>query len=223
MATNLLCNTCSKDITSEYVALSEERNYHPDCFCCSICKTSLAGQQYFEMENELFCEDDYHKKFSPTCGGCQQIIKDEYVEVLGLNYHKSCFVCHDCKKPFGGKLFVQFFHSISPLTSLDLQFYKYNGEPHCNDCYKKKASQCHTCGKPILDKTYSALNKTYHLDCFVCAVCSKPFEGGSFVPHEDKPYHQACFKSKFGKKCGVCQKDIVGEYYDIDGIVCFAS
>ncbi len=103
MSSPLLCNTCSKGITSEYVNLGEERNYHPECFNCSACKKSLAGEQYYEMENELYCENDYHKKFSPSCGGCQQTIFDEYIEVMGLNYHKNCFVCRGCKKTFGGK------------------------------------------------------------------------------------------------------------------------
>lgn len=113
MSTSLLCNTCSKAITSEYVNLGEDRNYHPDCFNCSVCKKTLAGEQYFEMDNELYCENDYHKKFSPTCGGCNNLIIDEYVEVLGLQYHKGCFACHSCKKPFGGiAIFIFLFYLL---------------------------------------------------------------------------------------------------------------
>ena len=91
------------------------------------------------------------------------------------------------------------------------------------ECYSNKAPQCSSCEKPILDKTYSAMNKTYHLACFVCSACGNGFENNAFVAHENNPYHQNCFKSKFGKKCGVCETDITGEYLEFDGVVTLLS
>ena len=102
MSNNLLCNTCSKTISSEYVSLSEDRNYHPECFRCSHCKKSLAGEQYYEMDNQLFCENDYHTLYSAKCGACNQIILDDHIEVMGSSYHNRCFVCQGCNKVLGG-------------------------------------------------------------------------------------------------------------------------
>lgn len=111
------------------------------------------------------------------------------------------------------------FLEIADFFSLDLQFFKHNGEPFCAECYENKAPKCHNCGKAILEKTYSAMNKTYHLECFVCEVCGKGFDQGAFVPHDNKPYHQECFRAKFGKKCWICNEDITGEYYELEGAV----
>ncbi len=115
---------------------------------------------------------------------------------------------------------TKFINSHIRLTFfIDLQFFKHNGEPLCAECYGNKAPKCHTCDKAIIEKTYSAMNKNFHLECFVCPVCSKGFDKSAFVPHEDKPYHQECYRAKFGKNCGICTKDITAEYFELEGAV----
>ncbi len=39
-----------------------------------------------------------------------------------------------------------------------------------------------------------ALNQTWHMHCFVCAVCRKPFEDGVFHWQNEQPY---CVERKF--------------------------
>jgi len=50
------------------------------------------------------------------------------------------------------------------------------------------------------------MGKKFHPQCFVCAHCRKPFPGGSFFVHKDKPY---C-KSDYESLCARCDKVIDG-------------
>uniref|UniRef100_A0A1I7YS45 LIM zinc-binding domain-containing protein n=1 Tax=Steinernema glaseri TaxID=37863 RepID=A0A1I7YS45_9BILA len=48
--------------------------------------------------------------------------------------------------------------------------------------------------KRFVNETYiSAMNQNWHLGCFLCAACGKPFPGGRFVEYHDKPYDLKCF------------------------------
>lgn len=102
------CGTCSKALGAEYVNIADDQKYHPECFLCCICTKKLAGKLYFEVENKLYCEDDYHPRFSPACTHCDQIIKDDYVEIDGQNYHSSCFICQGCQRPFKSTYLIVF-------------------------------------------------------------------------------------------------------------------
>ena len=42
-------------------------------------------------------------------------------------------------------------------------------------------SRCAKCGQPILDKCVSALDKTWHPECFVCSGCGCDFGVGAFT------------------------------------------
>lgn len=98
-----------------------------------------------------------------------------------------------------------------------MQYYKYNGEPYCDGCYKKKAQVCAKCKKDIVGKIYSAINKTYHLECFVCDVCHRGFDDSSFISHNEQPHHKDCYRHKFIKFCMYCKDEIWGEYLYVEG------
>lgn len=43
------------------------------------------------------------------------------------------------------------------------------------DHYQKLFSpECSKCQEPILDNLISAMDKSFHADCFTCASCTKP-------------------------------------------------
>ena len=210
------CGICKKSLGKEYVNIAEDRKYHIECFLCSICNKKLAGGMFFEVDGKLYCEDDYYPRFAPTCTRCDKLIKDEYVDIDGLNYHSTCFKCVDCQTPFKGKIFAVLFNLEN---CLGLQYYKYNGVPYCTECYKKRASTCAKCDKEILGKIYSAMNKTFHLECFACSLCNKAFDEGNYIPFNDQGYHSECYKAKFTMFCFICTKEIWGEYLFIEGAV----
>ena len=104
MEGTLSCGICQKVLGKEYVNIAVDRKYHIECFLCGVCGKKLAGGMFFEVDGKLYCEDDYYPRFAPTCTRCDKLIKDEYVEIDGLNYHSNCFLCADCKTPFKGKI-----------------------------------------------------------------------------------------------------------------------
>ena len=50
-------------------------NWHEKCFKCTECKKQLSPNNFMEMNGLPYCEDDYHKLFSPKCHGCKKPIK----------------------------------------------------------------------------------------------------------------------------------------------------
>jgi uncharacterized CHY-type Zn-finger protein len=73
-------------------------------------------------------------------------------------------------------------------------------------------ARCDECYKAIKDKSVTAMNKKYHPECFVCAHCKKPFPGGKFVVHKDKPL---C-PHDFDNLCAKCSKVIDEEFITLN-------
>ena len=64
----------------------------------------LGGEIYYEQNTNYFCEEDYNKFFVVKCDQCHQPITQEYITILGKNYHGDCFLCAGCQKAFKGFL-----------------------------------------------------------------------------------------------------------------------
>ncbi|XP_055344787.1 transforming growth factor beta-1-induced transcript 1 protein-like [Paramacrobiotus metropolitanus] len=71
---------------------------------------------------------------------------------------------------------------------------------------------CAGCSKPIKGSCLTALEKSWHPQCFVCNGCRKEFTEKSFHTRDDKPYCDACYADKFAPKCTGCTKPISGSY-----------
>jgi hypothetical protein len=74
---------------------------------------------------------------------------------------------------------------------------------------------CTGCGKPMGTGDYEvALGKEYHVECFVCHYCKKPFPGGKFCQHEGHICHSACIPAAAAAPprpetlCGKCRQPI---------------
>ncbi|KAL0144092.1 LIM domain-containing protein [Mucor lusitanicus] len=106
--------------------------WHAHCFTCCTCRKPLENQQFFEKNGQPYCKKDYQDLFSLHCDfchepieqrlmvhndkpycqedymkiGCGEYISGEYINALDKEWHKSCFVCTDCKRPFTGGSFL---------------------------------------------------------------------------------------------------------------------
>ena len=60
--------------------------------------------------------------------------------------------------------------------------------------------------------TITALDHTWHEDCFRCAGCQQPLGKERFFEHGDRPYHEACYHARFSPRCARCGQPIIGEY-----------
>ncbi|XP_054437882.1 actin-binding LIM protein 2 isoform X1 [Pteronotus mesoamericanus] len=110
------------------------------------------------------------------CATCGNVCKGEVLRVQNKYFHIKCFVCKACGCDLAeGGFFVR------------------QGEYICTRDYQRLyGTRCFSCDRFIEGEVVSALGKTYHPDCFVCAVCRLPFPPGDRVTFN-------------GKEC-MCQK-----------------
>nr|XP_008542326.1 PREDICTED: actin-binding LIM protein 2-like [Equus przewalskii] len=89
------------------------------------------------------------------CHTCGNVCKGEVLRVQNKHFHIKCFVCKACGCDLAeGGFFVR------------------QGEYICTRDYQRLyGTRCFSCDQFIEGEVVSALGKTYHPDCFVCAVC----------------------------------------------------
>uniref|UniRef100_UPI0037E7A450 actin-binding LIM protein 2 n=1 Tax=Semicossyphus pulcher TaxID=241346 RepID=UPI0037E7A450 len=110
------------------------------------------------------------------CQNCGKPCKGEALRVQNKHFHIKCFVCKVCGVELAqGGFFVR------------------QGEYICTLDYQRMyGTRCFSCQDFIEGEVVSALGKTYHPRCFVCASCKQPFPAGDRVTFN-------------GKEC-ICQK-----------------
>ncbi|KAM4874582.1 zyxin [Thomomys bottae] len=68
---------------------------------------------------------------------------------------------------------------------------------------------CGQCQNPLIraEPAVRAMNKLFHLSCFICHKCSKQLQGQQFYNVEGSPYCEGCYTNTL-EKCNSCQKPI---------------
>lgn len=74
---------------------------------------------------------------------------------MGKNWHPEHFCCSECHQPLGNGIIEE-----------------KDGKIYCHKDYQKLFGlSCAKCNEPILSGGYiTALEKPWHVDCFVCSV-----------------------------------------------------
>jgi len=131
---NLNCKKCGKEVDGGEIVRAVDSLFHTECFSCCKCSKNLAGKDASFMaddEKNIYCREDYHKKFSPRCHGCHEPIAPKpgeksasRLKALDKDWHPQCFKCADCKDRLGGEE--------------GKKCYPMNDEPLCMDCHKKR-------------------------------------------------------------------------------------
>ncbi|XP_056142747.1 zyxin [Lampris incognitus] len=101
-----VCSRCGERITDR-VLKAVGQCFHAHCFRCSTCSCSLEGAPFItDDNNNPYCVQDYHRRFSPLCVSCNEPIvpapgSEETVRVVALdkNFHLKCYRCEDCNRP----------------------------------------------------------------------------------------------------------------------------
>lgn len=99
---NPVCSVCRKPIEGKALVI-ENKTVHEDCLRCWECQGKFdASSTYAEVDGRL-----YHERCRPAeagflgdCEACGDSLRHPAVEVEGRTYHKGCFVCKRCEKPF---------------------------------------------------------------------------------------------------------------------------
>nr|XP_061790400.1 leupaxin-like [Nerophis lumbriciformis] len=187
------CAACNKVIVGKMVTALGE-TWHPHHFVCVACKTELSTTVYFEKDGRPYCGKDFEQLCAPRCAYCTRPITQNILTALDQTWHPDHFFCAHCGDIFG-----------------DDGFLEKDGKPYCSrDFHRLFAPKCAGCGGSVMDDYLSAVNATWHPECFICTDCLKPFSDGRFMVLDGRPLCEADFNSRQGTLCGSCHQPIVG-------------
>ncbi|KAF8447890.1 hypothetical protein L210DRAFT_3390119 [Boletus edulis BED1] len=127
---------------------------------CAKCDCKIEDGRWIQMDGgNVLCERCWKNMYLPKCRRCNLPIEKQAVSSrdgqLKGKYHKECFNCHTCQKPFPDK-----------------EFYVLDGKPFCAYHYHEaNNSLCGapSCGQPIEGPcavTHSG--KRYHPEHLLC-------------------------------------------------------
>lgn len=99
-----------------------------------------------------------------TCAGCDKVIQERYLhKVLDKYWHVECVKCSECQSLLSEKCYWR------------------EGKLFCRaDFFRRFGTKCSGCniGMCPEDLVRKAINKVYHVHCFVCSVCRRQLDTG---------------------------------------------
>ncbi|KAK9306958.1 hypothetical protein QLX08_002574 [Tetragonisca angustula] len=103
------CVKCNKIITSGGVTYKNEP-WHRDCFTCSNCNNSLAGQRFTSRNDKPYCAECFGELFAKRCTACSKPITGiggtRFISFEDRHWHNDCFICAGCKTSLVGRGFI---------------------------------------------------------------------------------------------------------------------
>jgi len=103
------CIKCNKVITQGGVTYRNDP-WHRECFTCTHCTKSLAGQRFTSRDDKPYCAECFGELFSKRCTACSKPITGiggtRFISFEGRHWHNDCFVCSSCRGSLVGKGFI---------------------------------------------------------------------------------------------------------------------
>ncbi|XP_006145320.1 filamin-binding LIM protein 1 [Tupaia chinensis] len=127
------CGKCG-EVVQEHIIRALGQAFHPSCFTCVTCARCIGDESFaLDNQNEVYCLDDFYRKFAPVCSICENPIiprdgKDAFkIECMGRNFHENCYRCEDCR----------ILLSVEPT---DQGCYPLNDRLFCKPCHVKRSA-----------------------------------------------------------------------------------
>ncbi|KAJ3131092.1 hypothetical protein HK101_004822, partial [Irineochytrium annulatum] len=154
------CAGCKKPIYNDERPINAlGRVWHENHLRCAGCQQPIRGN-FFEHKDVVYCAQDYARLVAPKCKGCEKAIQGETIVALEGAWHKRCFVCTGCTRPF-----------------TDRSFYVLDNMPYCRlDYHRANNSLCGSCSEPIEGPCAEVveIDKRFHPYCWCCGLCNEP-------------------------------------------------
>ncbi|CAF0763347.1 unnamed protein product [Adineta steineri] len=103
------CTRCTKVIAQGGVTYKNQP-WHRECFTCTHCKNSLAGQRFTSRDDQPYCADCFARLFAKKCYSCSKPITGvggtRYISFEDRHWHNDCFVCQRCRSSLVGRGFL---------------------------------------------------------------------------------------------------------------------
>ncbi|XP_021948952.1 LIM and senescent cell antigen-like-containing domain protein 2 isoform X2 [Folsomia candida] len=185
------CYTCSEPIRDQKeMTKAMGGTFHKEHFVCCECAKPLPGNNYLKKNGNLYCEEDFHKVFSPKCAECNEPIRHDGILALGKKWHRDCCLrCATCKR---------ILREDNYISEMDKAYCK-------SDWVKQFAPKCHDCGKGVgqvlTGDAVIALGRQYHPHCFYCKDCNLLLDERTYYSVDEEPYCQEHFHNRTCVDC----------------------
>ncbi|KAG0723677.1 Four and a half LIM domains protein 2 [Chionoecetes opilio] len=84
--------------------------WHRECFTCTNCSASLAGQRFTSRDEKPYCADCFGELFAKRCTACSRPITGiggtRFISFEDRHWHNDCFICASCNGSLVGKGFI---------------------------------------------------------------------------------------------------------------------
>ncbi|KAL4844009.1 hypothetical protein H8958_004163 [Nasalis larvatus] len=127
------CGKCG-EMVWEHIIRALGQAFHPSCFMCVTCARCIEDESFaLGSQNEVYCLDDFYKKFAPVCSICENPIipwdgKDAFkIKCMGRNFHENCYKCEDCR-------------ILLSVESGDKGCYPLDNRLFCKQCHMKQSA-----------------------------------------------------------------------------------
>ena len=249
------CWRCTKPILEDGVKLDGE-SYHKACADeeeaerkpespgdCSFCKKAITDEEYLAGDDGLLlhndCVAEWEKTQYPSCAQCNELIKDDYVELKTEGSDEPVKLHSGCKDAYQAANAPKCTACEKPIIEGGI---KLDGKPYHTECEpkeeEKSVGDCTHCKKPIMDKEYLSDDDKgilLHNDCVPewekaqypeCEHCKKLIkdedysrildpDGSSFKVHKDCAED---FKKDRAKDCTGCGEKILEDGVLLDDL-----
>eukprot|EP00669_Euglena_mutabilis_P007295 TRINITY_DN2626_c0_g1_i1.p1 TRINITY_DN2626_c0_g1~~TRINITY_DN2626_c0_g1_i1.p1 ORF type:complete len:380 (+),score=94.89 TRINITY_DN2626_c0_g1_i1:25-1140(+) len=180
------CGKCKKPIAAGQFLEALGQKLHPDCFACGKCAKPIGASKFANENGTPYHLDCLAELKGDICSKCNKPVTNS-LTVLDKKFHPECFVCGGCGKNIeGGQV------SVKDNTPFHPPCLPPSSPSGASGAVPKVL--CGGCEKPIVagGKFLTAVDKTWHPECFKCAKCKGPISDAEFKVDKTKVYHAKC-------------------------------